>query len=57
MADKEKDIVENLDKDKLLKFGYEIEFVSDNELIFRKVPQLISKISPKEILSDILENL
>ena len=44
-------------KDKLLKFVYEIEFVSDNELIFRKVPQLLSKISPKEILSDILENL
>ena len=44
-------------KDKLEKFGYEIDFLSDTEVIFRKVPQLISKISPKEILSDILENL
>ena len=44
-------------KDKLLKFGYEIDFISDTEIIFRKVPQLLSKISPKEILVDILENL
>ena len=44
-------------KDKLEKFGYEIDFVSDTEAIFRKVPQLISKVSPKEILADILENI
>ena len=44
-------------KEKLAKFGYEIEFLSDNEIIFRKVPQLLSKISPKEILADILENM
>ncbi len=44
-------------KEKLTKFGYEIDFISDKEVIFRKVPQLLSKISPKEILSDILENL
>ena len=44
-------------RDKLAKFGYEIEFMSDNEVIFKKVPQLISKISPKEILSDILLNI
>lgn len=44
-------------KDKLLKFGYEIDFLSDTEVIFRKVPQMISKVSPKEILADILENI
>ena len=44
-------------KEKLNKFGYEIEFISDTEVIFKKVPQLLSKISPKEILSDILENI
>ena len=44
-------------KDKLLKFGYEIDFMSDHEVIFRKVPQLLSKIPPKEILADILENI
>ena len=43
--------------DKLNKFGYEIEFTSEHELIFRKVPQLLSKISPKEILADILEHI
>ena len=44
-------------KEKLAKFGYEIEFLSDKEIIFRKVPQLLSKVSPKEILADILENM
>ena len=46
---------ENIDK--FEKFGYEIEFLKNNELIFRKLPQLIAKVSPKEILSDILENI
>ena len=44
-------------KDKLEKFGYEIDFISDTEAIFRKVPQLISKVAPKEILADILEHI
>ena len=44
-------------KNKLSKFGYEIDFISDTEVIFRKVPQLLSKTSPKEILADILENM
>ena len=43
--------------EKLLKFGYEIDFMSENEVIFRKVPQLLSKIPPKEILVDILEHI
>ena len=52
----DKDLLES-NKEKLSKFGYEIEILSDREIIFRKVPQLLSKISPKEILADILENL
>ena len=48
-------IKDNLDK--FEKFGYGIEFIKENELIFRKVPQLIAKVNPKEILSDILENI
>lgn len=44
-------------KDKLKKFGYEIDFLSGGEAIFRKVPQLLSKVSPKEILADILEHI
>ena len=44
-------------KEKLTKFGYEIEFISEAEIIFRKVPQLLSKVSPKEILADILDNM
>ena len=44
-------------KTKLEKFGYEIQEVSPVEIIFKKVPQVISHIKTKEILSDILENL
>ena len=52
----DKELLET-NKDKLNKFGYEIDFISNTEVIFRKVPQLLSKVSPKEILSDILENI
>lgn len=48
-------------KEKFEKFGYEIEFLKDskqeNQLIFKKIPQMLSKINPKELLADILENL
>lgn len=48
-------IKENISK--FEKFGYGIDFLKDNELIFRKVPQMIAKVNPKEILADILENI
>lgn len=48
-------IKENIDK--FEKFGFGIEFTADTELVFRKVPQMIAKVNPKEILSDILENI
>lgn len=44
-------------KEKFEKFGYGIEFLKDTQLIFKKVPQMLSKVSPKELLADILENL
>ncbi|MCD8377303.1 MAG: DNA mismatch repair endonuclease MutL [Candidatus Gastranaerophilales bacterium] len=48
-------IKDNLDK--FTKFGYEIEFLKDTEIIFRKIPLLLSKYNPKDILSDIMENI
>jgi len=42
---------------KFEKFGYGIEFLNDKDIMFRKIPQIISKVNPKEILSDILENI
>jgi DNA mismatch repair protein MutL len=48
-------IKENIDK--FEKFGYGIDFLKDNELIFRKVPQLIANANPKDILADILGNI
>ena len=52
----DKELLES-NKEKLAKFGYEIDFISDTEIIFRKIPQILSKISPKDILADILENI
>lgn len=52
----DKELLEH-NRDKLAKFGYEIEFMSDHEVIFKKVPQILSKVAPKEILADILENI
>lgn len=43
--------------DKFERYGYGIEFLKDNEIIFRKIPQILAKVNPKEILSDILQNL
>lgn len=48
-------IKENIEK--FERFGYGIEFTSDNEVMFRKVPQLLAKANPKEVLADILENI
>ena len=48
-------IKENLTK--FEKFGYGIEFLKDNEVIFRKVPQILAKVNPKEIMADILQNI
>lgn len=46
---------ENINK--FTKFGYGIEFLNDTDIMFKKVPQLLSKVSPKDIIKDILENI
>jgi len=48
-------IKENLEK--FERYGYGIEFVSDKEIIFRKIPQMLSKVNPKDIIAEILQNL
>jgi DNA mismatch repair protein MutL len=48
-------IKENLEK--FERYGYGIEFVSDSEIIFRKIPQMLSKVSPKDIIAEILQNI
>lgn len=53
---KDSEIIKN-NIDKFRKFGYDIEFLKDTEVIFRKIPQLLSKYNPKEIMADILENI
>ena len=56
VAPEEIDIIENA-KEHLSKFGYQIEKVSDSQLIFKKIPQVLSRVKPKDILSELLENL
>ncbi len=48
-------IKENIQK--FERFGYGIEFVSDNEIMFRKIPQMLINKDTKEILAEILENI
>ena len=48
-------ITEN--SENLSKFGYQIEKVSDTEVIFKKIPQVIAHVKVAEILADIMENL
>lgn len=39
------------------KLGYDINFVSDNEIIFKKIPQVIAHISVREVFEDIIKVL
>lgn len=48
-------LMENIEK--LVRFGYEIQKISDSEVVFKKIPQVIAHIKIKDILADILENL
>ena len=50
------DILENA-KEQLKKFGYQIEKISSTQVIFKKVPQVLSQAKPMEILSELLTNL
>lgn len=52
----ELDILEN-SKANLARFGYKIDKISDTQIIFRKIPQVLSKIKPQDILSELLNNL
>ncbi len=52
----EVEIIENA-REHLIKFGYQIEKVSANQIIFKKIPQVLSQVKPKDILSELLENL
>lgn len=41
----------------LKKFGYEIDFISDTEAAFKKIPQILSKENHEKIFSSLIENL
>lgn len=44
-------------KEHLAKFGYQIEKISENQIIFKKIPQVLSKVKPADILAELLRNL
>ena len=52
----EVEILENA-KTQLERFGYKIEKVSDTQIIFKKIPQVLSQSKPKDILAELLDNL
>ena len=56
VAPEEVELLENA-RPQLSRFGYQIEKVSDTQIIFKKIPQVLSNAKPKDILSELLENL
>lgn len=48
-------IKDNLDK--FEHFGYGIEILENNSIIFRKIPQILANVNPKDIIADILQNI
>ncbi len=44
-------------EDKLNRFGYEIEVVSSCQIKFKRVPQLLSKVSQKELATELLSSI
>lgn len=44
-------------KDKLNQFGYQIETVSPTQVIFKKIPQMLSNVKLQEIISELLHNI
>ena len=50
------EVLENA-KQQLDKFGYRIEKISDTQIIFKKIPQILSQVKLQDILSELLENL
>jgi DNA mismatch repair protein MutL len=56
VAPEEVEILENA-RNQLAKFGYQIEKVSQTQIIFKKIPQILSQTKAKDILSELLKNL
>lgn len=47
-------------KDKLSelsKIGYDVNFVSENEIIFKKIPQVVAHLSAQELFEDIIKTI
>ncbi len=56
VSPEESDLLENA-KLQLSKFGYKIENISDTQIIFKKIPQILAQVKLQDILSEILKNL
>lgn len=50
------ELLENA-KQNLEHFGYKIEKISDTQVIFKKIPQVLSRANVKDVLSELLDNL
>ncbi len=45
------------EKDILKNFGYEIDFISQTKIKFKRIPQILSKVKPQEIAAELLNNI
>lgn len=44
-------------EEQLAKFGYEIEIISPTKIKFKRVPQILSRVKPQEIATELLHNI
>jgi len=56
LAPEEVELLEN-NREKLLKFGFEIKKAEENKIIFRRIPQILSKVPQAEIAAELVNNI
>ena len=56
LAPEEVELLEN-NREKLLKFGYEIKKAEETKIIFRRIPQILSKVPQAEIAAELVKNI
>lgn len=44
-------------EEQLAKFGYELEIISPTKIKFKRVPQILSRVKPQEIATELLHNI
>ena len=56
LAPEEVELLEN-NKEKLLKYGFEIKKADENKIIFRRIPQILTRVPQAEIAAELVNNI